>query len=114
MPIDAGKLRHRIEIQENKSLLEPDKNRNEYNEEPPKWESVATRWASVGPLSANESLVAEQVQGFTNHKVVMRYFKGLQAKRHRVKFRERYFNISSILNTDEIGEEMVLMVTEKV
>jgi len=114
MPINAGDLRHRVEIQENKSLLEPDKNRNEYNEEPPKWETVATRWAAILPLSGSESLAAEQVQGTTNHKVVMRYFKGLSSKKHRLKFRGRLFNISSILNIDEIGEAMELMVTEKV
>lgn len=112
--INAGDLRHRIEIQENVAPLSPDGNRNEYNEVPPKWESRGYRWAAFMPLSESEALTAEQVQGFRNSKVVLRYFRGLSAKKHRIRFKGRTFNISSVLTPNEISEAMELVVTEKV
>ena len=72
--MQAGKLRHRVIVQQ------PTISRNSLGEEIPSWGTFATVWASIEPLSGREytTLRAELAQVTT--RIRMRYLAGLTSK----------------------------------
>lgn len=100
--MQAGKLRHRITIQE------PITARNGFNEAITTWVTVATVWASVEPISGREFFAAEHVQSEITHRIRVRYRAGI-APTMRVVFNGRYLMIESVINYGERGTDLQLM-----
>ena len=75
------------------------------------WATHATVWAAIEPLSGSERIVAQQAEAFTTHRVRIRYLSTVTSDM-RVLYGTRYFNIESVLNIDERGEEMHLLCQE--
>lgn len=76
------------------------------------WEDVATTWAQIKPVSGKEYF--SQVRETTvSHKIYCRYRPGI-TPRMRIKFRERIFEIISVINWDEKNEGLTLMCEELV
>lgn len=102
-------LRHRITLQQ------PVLTAGEGGHYSIAWQDVATLWASVRPLENRgltaEALFAEQLVAKVSHEVVLRYRAGVAADM-RVVFEGRYFNIRSVVNVDERGETLRLLVEE--
>lgn len=105
--IRAGKLRHRIGIQQVSEV--PD----EFGGITRTWSTIATRRASISPLRGRERDQARQVTPELSHKIVMRHFEGLTPK-HRIEFDSRTFEINEVMTTDEIKHMQIIMCIERV
>jgi len=103
----AGKLRHRITIQEQN--LTPDGAGGFVRS----WDDVATVWAEVEPFSGREQVQAEQLAGVVIYRIRMRYRSGVTAA-HRLQFGARIFNIRRIITPREIPSLLELLVEEGV
>lgn len=101
----AGKLRHRIEIQEAIETTD------EYGQVQQTWQTVATRWGGVEPLSGREAAHSKQVHQDTIHEVTLRYYAGLTAK-HRLVYDGRQHEIISVTNKSKINHEHIVLCKE--
>ena len=75
------------------------------------WSDVATVWAAIWPVSANEQTQAQSTAMVISHRIRIRYRSVIRAS-WRVQFDNRYFNIVSIVNPNEANEYLDLMVKE--
>lgn len=107
MPLKAGLLPKRVTIQN------PSTARNSFGEEDVTWATFATVWASIEPLRGVEQIQVQQVQGSVSHKITMRWISGLTPKM-RILFKNRIFEIESIVNVQERNEKLELSCVEKV
>lgn len=109
--MQAGKLRHRIEIQ---ALTQA---QDAYGDTAPSevddsaWATTTTRWASISSLTGSEYLKASGEGSNITHFVRLRYLADLTPK-HRIKFGTRIFNILSVNIVNEIASEMQLFCKE--
>lgn len=106
----AGRLRHRITIQQyvtgspqQKATGEPDG----------AWSTYATVWASVEPVSGREPFLAQAHLAEVTTKIGLRYRSGITSAM-RVSFDSRIFDIKAILNWEERNIELQLLCTEGV
>lgn len=102
MSIAAGKLRHRVEIQE------PVISRNTFGEREEVWAHFAYAWASVEPLSAKEFTIAQQTQSKVSARITIRHREGISAIM-RVLFRGKAYNIEGILTDKDSGIEYITL-----
>ena len=75
------------------------------------WTDAATVWAAIWPVSANEQVQANATTMVISHRIRIRYRSVLKPS-WRIKFGERYFNIVSIINPNQAGRILDLMVKE--
>jgi SPP1 family predicted phage head-tail adaptor len=105
----AGRLRHRITIQEFRVT-----GRNVIGGEVKDWVNVATVWAGIEPIRGREYLAADQPRAELTHRVPMRYRPGIVPTTMRVKYGSRVFDIKSVIDPDERHVDLELMCTEAV
>lgn len=98
----AGKLRHRIAIQE---ATTPSTAYGKGIEA--SWATVATRWGQIRPLSGHEVRSGAVIQPETTVEIALRYYEGLTTNGHRLVHGSTIYDILSIRNTDERNREMV-------
>jgi len=104
--LPAGVLRHRIQIQSESNAR--DANGGVIKS----WNTVATRWGKIRPLSGRELIAAEQVDSRVTHEITIRYYPGLTSL-FRLVHDSRVFNISSPpRDIDERKKVMILQATE--
>ena len=103
----AGKLRHRVVIQEKVVA------RDGYGEEDVTWTEVDTVWGSVEPLRGREYLEGRQEQADVSHRIRMRY-QGSITPTMRVSYGSRVFEVLSVLNPVERDISLELMCREAV
>lgn len=103
--INPGEFRHTITFQESSGT------QDDYGELIDDWKDVITVKAAIYPISGKEFYAAETVNSEVTHKINMRYKPGLKPSM-RVKFKDRYFNIISIINFQERNVELQLMCKE--
>lgn len=90
MSIEAGRLRHRVRIEELTYLRDSngeviqDPNTGETRQE---WTEVATVWAAIEPLSAREFIQSQAIQSQVTTRIVIRYRDGLHAAMRLVHVR---------------------------
>lgn len=104
MPLDPGKLRHRITIQRPRVVQDGD-GRNTT-----RWENVATSVpAEIVPVSVREFIAGQQMQSQITARIVIRYRDGLAAYMRIVgetrPYAGRIFNPAGWLNDPESGME---------
>lgn len=107
--MNIGRLNKRIELQLNTE--ETETFANSLGGITTTWATATTVWASIRPLSAKESFMAQQAQSDADMEIRIRYYSSLTTH-YRVKYGTRYFQILSILNTNERNEEQVLVCKE--
>lgn len=73
--MQAGKLRHRIQIQRKVTAQDPVTGEQLTNQ----WEDFARVWASVEDLSARDFVAAQAIQSEAKSRVVIRYREGITA-----------------------------------
>jgi len=105
--MQAGKLRHRIELQSNTPT------QDSYGEPIASWATDDTVWASIEPLSGRELLRAQEVQAEVTTRIRIRY-SAYAIPQARVKWGTRYFEIVSIINDRSIDREQELLCVEVV
>ena len=101
-----GQLRHRLEIQEKKSV------KDELGNQVSEWFTVATAWAAIEPIRGEEYWAAGAQQGETIHRVTMRYVPGVTPE-HRLLFGDRILEIESTLNLEERSRLLELLCKER-
>lgn len=75
------------------------------------WQDVISVWASVQPLSGREFFQAHQIKAEITHRVKIRYRTDITVKM-RIKHKDRYFAIESILDKKERREELEIFCRE--
>jgi SPP1 family predicted phage head-tail adaptor len=105
--MQAGRLRHRVTIQEKNA------SRNTYGEEVPAWSEIATVWAGVEPLRGREYLEMRQVQAEVTTRIRMRYLSGI-APEMRVVWGNHTYDILTVIHINTRGAEMQLLCSEVV
>lgn len=68
-------------------------------------------WAGIWPVSASERIQANQTVMTVSHRIRIRYIANIESS-WRIKFGERYFNIISVINTNEANKMLDLMCKE--
>jgi len=101
-----GQLRHRLEIQEKKSV------KDEWGNQVSEWFTVATAWAAIEPIRGEEYWAAGAQQGETIHRVTMRYVPCVTPK-HLLLFGDRILEIESTLNLAERSRLVELLCKER-
>ena len=101
----AGRLRHKIIIEENTGGRSARGGRTDT------WTAFLTVRASVQPLSGRELIAAAQSHAALSHKVVIRHVDGITPAM-RVNHGGRKLKIDSIINVNEAGRELHLMCEE--
>lgn len=102
----AGQLRHRAQLQQ------PRNSQDSYGQKVPVWETVATVWVSVEPISGRELTQASQTQADATHRVHLRYYPGL-APRWQLLYRGRTLRALSVRDIEERGIWMELECVEQ-
>ena len=107
----AGRLRHRVLIEENNPTTD------NYGGKTDNWQRVVDPygevWAAVEPLSARELIQAQQVNAEATIRGLMRYWDGLTTQ-HRLRHNGRVLEILSIVNRDDRNIQIELMCKEAV
>jgi len=100
----VGPMRYRIEIQSYLSVQD--------NEgfETKQWQTIHTVWADLTPASGNEYFKANRETVSVTAKIYIRYLPKITPKM-RIKYRERVFNIESVLGEKRNGY-LTLMAVE--
>ena len=106
MPMNAGKLRHEVVIQD--ETRAPDS----HGQMVPTWASFQATYAKIQNLRGNELLVAQQINAKIDTKILIRWVSGLRATMRIQATHDggtRYYNIISINTIDEIEETQEIM-----
>ncbi len=104
LKLSAGRLRHRIEIQDYEVSYD------KYGQPIYAWTPWATVWASVEPLQGREFLAAMALQSQTTVRIRMRYRPGVTSVM-RVLFGGRIYGIESVIEPQSRRHELQLMCT---
>ena len=109
--IRAGKLRHRVDIQEQTDVSD---GMGGYTNT---WSSVSGMGsvpAHIMPLSSKEQLDAMKLESVITNKIRIRYRAGITSK-NRIVFGSRIFNIKGApINYDERNKTLDFLVTEDI
>lgn len=73
---------------------------------------VKTVWASVEPTRGREYQEAQRIRPELTYKITTRYHKGITPDMF-IKFKDRFFNIISIINVKEQNAMLEIVCTEK-
>jgi SPP1 family predicted phage head-tail adaptor len=98
-------MRHRLELQSLSS------EQDEYGQEVGEYWPIATVWGSLEPLSAREILSAQTQEGEVTHRAVIRCNANLTV-RDRIAYKNRTFEITSVINPLERNARMALLLKE--
>jgi SPP1 family predicted phage head-tail adaptor len=111
MTLAAGKLRHRVRIEQYVDVLDSNGEpaRGEQGEFIKEWEEVATVWAAIEPLSAREFIQSASMQSQITARITIRYRSGLNAAMRLVHLvndvQSKIFNPAGFLADKESGLE---------
>lgn len=75
--------------------------------------TVKTVWASVEPTRGREYQEAQRIRPELTYKITTRYHKEVTPDMF-IKFKDRYFQIVSIINARERNEMLEIVCTEKI
>ena len=75
-------------------------------------EEIKTVWASVEPTRGREYQEAQRIRPELTYKITTRYHKEVTPDMI-IKFKDRYFQIVSIINVRERNEMLEIVCTEK-
>ena len=107
--MQAGKLRHQIEIQRIEQTQDSDS-----GEQVGTWVRFASTWASIEPLSAREFIAASATQSKVAARLVIRYRAGI-VPTMRVLHNGKIFSIEGVLADTISGlEYLTILVAQGV
>jgi SPP1 family predicted phage head-tail adaptor len=112
--MQAGKLRHRIEIQAKSTT------RNAHGSMVEAWTPIASRWAAVEPLQGRDLFAAAQVDTRLSHRIELRHYTGLKPSNaefgpaHRLVFQGRVFAIYQVRHLQERGRITEALCVEEI
>ncbi len=100
-----GPLRHRVALQSATAV------QDEYHENTLTWNTDATVWASVEPMSGRELVSAQQQHAETTHRIRIRYTANV-TQESRVIWESRTFEVVSLIDSKEKKRMIELMCKE--
>ena len=100
MSLAAGKLRHRVTLEEKQTVV------NSFGESQDEWVHVANVWAAIEPLSAREYVQAEAMQSNVAARITIRWRPDLKASM-RIVHGDTIYNPAGILADLDSGREYV-------
>lgn len=103
MSLAAGKLRHRVRIEEQVHVSD-----EETGAVSTEWRFVAVVWAAIEPLSAREFVAAATTQSGITARITIRYRPGMRASM-RILHGESIYNIAGVLPDLESGREYLTL-----
>lgn len=101
--IQAGKLRHRVSLQERQTTRDP-----VTGDVLSSWVEIAKPWASVEPLSARDFIAAGVNQSQVVARIVIRYREPVTADM-RIVHRGKVYNIEGVLPDKDSGREYLTL-----
>ena len=104
--MQAGKLRHRIQIQHKTDVI------NEIGGNAPTWATFLTIYANVLPANGREIFNAQQVVADVTHHIQIRRQTTAITPAHRIQHKSRTFEIKSVIEKDERLREQMIMAKE--
>jgi len=105
--INAGDLNKQVDLQQAYTVQDT------FGEAIETWLTVASGlWAEIKPLSARETIQANQQHAETSHQVIIRFRGGVRADQ-RLVYKGRYFYIQSIIDEMEENEKLTLLCVER-
>lgn len=120
MTLAAGRLRHRVTLQELIPLLDSDgdviqdMNTGEVSRV---WTTVADLWAAIEPLSGKEFIQSQAYQSKVTGRIVIRFYEPIHAGMRFSHFRDgypvRYYNIEAVLPDRDSGLEYITCLTSE-
>lgn len=87
--------------------------KNDLMQEEQELKSIKTVWASVEPMRGKEYQEAQRIRPELTYKITTRYHRGITPDM-LIKFRDRCFQIVSIINVHERNEMLEIICTEKI
>lgn len=107
--VAAGKLRHRVEIEQPVTTQDPDT-----GEMISGWASLSTVWADIAPSSGREFVAAAAEQSEVRGRITIRFRADVDATM-RVTYRGKWYGILAVLADNEsMKEHLTLMTAEGV
>jgi len=104
--MQSGRLKHKVTIQNQGTTT------NDFGEvEESEWSYFNMAYASIIPISGNESFLSNTDFAKVTHKIETRYFDGLNASM-RIKYGNRIFKIISVINNMEQNKKYQIKVEE--
>jgi SPP1 family predicted phage head-tail adaptor len=103
MALAAGKLRHRVALQQQVETQDP-----VTGEVAVTWQTQAEVWGAVEPLSAREFIAAQSTQSQVTTRVTIRQRSDVTAK-WRVLHRGRAYNVHGVLHDPVSGLEYMTL-----
>lgn len=74
---------------------------------------IKTVWARVEPLRGREYFEAQKINVENAFKITTRFHKGITPDM-KIRFRDRLFEIQTLINPGEMNESLEMMCVEKV
>lgn len=106
-PLAAGCLNRRIVIERPWSI------QDDFGQMVITWAPIHAAWAAVEPLQGREYWAAAAAQAERTVRVRIRYLPGIDSTL-RVKYGERVFGITAVIDPQEAHRELQLMCKENV
>lgn len=107
--MQAGRLRHRVELQRATDAIDA------YGDTTPTWATLATVWAAVEPISGREYFLAQQTNSEVSTRITIRAVPGvILTPKDRIRWGSRLFDLQAVIDRDERGRELQLLVIERV
>lgn len=106
--IQAGRLRHRVQIQIPVSTQ--DQQSGDLNAD---WQTVATVWAAIEPLSGREFIAAQAEASRINTRITIRYRTLHPDARLYHMAKDEYYNIEGVLGDKDSGLEYLTLPCSK-
>lgn len=101
--IAAGTLRHLVTIEQNAQTQNP-----ATGEIVTGWNTYATTYAGIYPMSGREYMAAQQVQGQQIVQIMVRFIPGVTPDM-RVNWNGTYYNIQAVLDVESRERVLNLM-----
>lgn len=105
--MDIGRTNKRI------TFCKYEEIKNELKQDEQQLTEVKTVWASVEPTRGREYQEAQRIRPELTYKITTRYHKGITPDMF-IKFKDRIFQIVSIINVRERNEMLEIICTEKI
>jgi len=105
--MDIGRMNKRV------TFCRYKEKKNELMQNEQALESKKTVWASVEPMRGREYQEAQRIRAELTYKITTR-FQEETTPDMLIKFKDRYFQIISIINVRERNEMLEIVCTEKI
>ena len=102
----AGRLRHLVTIQSRTVT------KNQYHENVETWTDGACIPVDVVPVSASESVTADQLETQQRYRVTVRYNSAITNK-SRLKWGSSFLDVHQVIDRDERGRAMDLICSKE-